>query len=115
MIDRTKLLSCRTIQKTAKIGNAVDGMRQDGTRRGRTGRSGTRAEESERRGGSISAGLSNLTIDHASISRRSTVPSPSQDISSIWAFLMVLPGGIGQSGAMYNTKHDNQGIVETTK
>ena len=29
--------------------------------------------------------LSHLTIDHASLSRRSTVPTPNADTSSIWA------------------------------
>ena len=34
---------------------------------------------------SFVACLCNLTIDHASLSRRSTVPTPSRDNSNIWA------------------------------
>ena len=36
---------------------------------------------------SFAACLSHLTVDHASLSGRSTVPTPSGDISSIWALI----------------------------
>ena len=34
---------------------------------------------------SFVACLSHLTVDHASLSRRSTVPAPNRDTSNIWA------------------------------
>ena len=40
---------------------------------------------------SFVACLSNLTIDHASLSRRSTVPTPNRDTSNIWALITRLP------------------------
>ena len=44
------------------------------------------------RGGySFVACLSYLTIDHASLSRRSTVPTPNRDTSNIWTLSTVLP------------------------
>ena len=35
--------------------------------------------------------LGHLTIDHASLSRRSTVPAPDRDTSNIWALITLLP------------------------
>ena len=35
--------------------------------------------------------LCHLAIDHASLSRRSTVPTPNRDNSNIWALLTLLP------------------------
>ena len=35
--------------------------------------------------------LSHLTIDHASLSRRSTVPTPNRDTSNVWALITLLP------------------------
>ena len=35
--------------------------------------------------------LSRLTIDHASLSRRSTVSTPNGDISNIWALITLVP------------------------
>ena len=35
--------------------------------------------------------VSRLTIDHASLSRRSTVPTPNRDTSNIWALITLLP------------------------
>ena len=32
-----------------------------------------------------------LTIDHASLSRRSTVPTPNRDTSNIWALITRFP------------------------
>ena len=40
---------------------------------------------------SFVACLSHLTIDHASLSRRSTVPTPSRDTSNIWELITLLP------------------------
>ena len=40
---------------------------------------------------SFVACLSHLTIDHASLSRRSTVPTPNRDTSNIWALMTLLP------------------------
>ena len=40
---------------------------------------------------SFVAGLSHLTIDHASLSRRSTVPTPSRDTSNIRALVTFIP------------------------
>ena len=34
---------------------------------------------------------SHLTIDHASLSRRSTLPSPNRDTSNIWALITLIP------------------------
>ena len=34
--------------------------------------------------------LSHLTIDHASLSKRSTVPTPKRDASNIWALITLL-------------------------
>ena len=34
---------------------------------------------------------SHLTIDHASLSRRTTVPVPDRDTSNIWAFITFFP------------------------
>ena len=46
-----------------------------------------------RRGGGYSfvACLSNLTTDHASLSRRRTVPTPNGDTSNIWAPFTLFP------------------------
>ena len=46
-----------------------------------------------RGGGAYSfvACLSNLTIDHESLSRRSIVPTPNRDTSNIWALITLLP------------------------
>ena len=35
--------------------------------------------------------LSHLTIDHAFLSRRSTVPTPNRDTSNIWALITLFP------------------------
>ena len=35
--------------------------------------------------------LSHLALDHASLSRRSTVPTPNRDTSNIWALITLLP------------------------
>ena len=45
------------------------------------------------RGGAYSfvACLGHLAIEHASLSRRSTVPTPNRDTSNIWALIMLLP------------------------
>ena len=52
-------------------------------------------DEVRTRGGgaglSFVAFLSHLTIDHASFSRRSTVPTPSRDTSNVWALITLLP------------------------
>ena len=40
---------------------------------------------------SFVACLSHLTIDHASLSRRSTVPTPNRDTSNIWALITLHP------------------------
>ena len=40
---------------------------------------------------SFVACLGHLTIDHASLSRRSTVPTPNRDTSNIWALVALLP------------------------
>ena len=40
---------------------------------------------------SFAACLSNLTIDHASLSSRSTVPTPNRDTSNIWALITLIP------------------------
>ena len=40
---------------------------------------------------SFVACLSHLTIDHASLSRRSTVPTPNRDTSNIWALITLFP------------------------
>ena len=40
---------------------------------------------------SFVACLSHLTIDHASLSRRSTVLAPNRDTSNIWALITLLP------------------------
>ena len=40
---------------------------------------------------SLVACLSHLTIDHASLSRRSTVPTPNRSTSNIWALITLLP------------------------
>ena len=40
---------------------------------------------------SFVARLSHLTIDHASRSRRSTVPSPNGDTSNVWALITLFP------------------------
>ena len=42
-------------------------------------------------GYSFFACLSHLTIDHASLSRRSTVPTPNRDTSNVWALITLLP------------------------
>ena len=42
-------------------------------------------------GGLNSYLLSYLTIDHAPLSRLSTVPTPSRDTSNIWALITLLP------------------------
>ena len=45
------------------------------------------------RGGAypLVACLSHVIIDHASLSRRSTGPTPNRDISNIWALITLLP------------------------
>ena len=35
--------------------------------------------------------IGHLTIDHASLSRRSTVPTPNRDTSNIWALITFFP------------------------
>ena len=35
--------------------------------------------------------LSHLTVDHASLSRRSTVPTPNKDTSNIWGLTTPFP------------------------
>ena len=40
---------------------------------------------------SFAACLGHLTIDHASLSRPSTVPTPTRDTSNIWALITILP------------------------
>ena len=48
----------------------------------------------ERRGEgaySFVACLSHLTVDHASLSRRSTVPTPDRDTSNVWVLNTFLP------------------------
>ena len=40
---------------------------------------------------SFVACLCHLTIDHASLSRRSAVPTPNRDTSNIWALITLLP------------------------
>ena len=40
---------------------------------------------------SFVACLSRLTIDHASLSRRSTVPTPNRDTTSVWALITLFP------------------------
>ena len=60
--------------------------------------------EGGERGGAYSfvACLSHLTIDHASLSRRSTGPTPNRHTSNIWALSTLFPcmgsggGGIGR-------------------
>ena len=42
-------------------------------------------------GYSFVACLDHLTFDHASLSRRSTVPTPNRDTSNIWALITLLP------------------------
>ena len=43
-------------------------------------------------GGTLSVlALSHLTIDHASLSTRSTVPTPSRDTTNIWALITFFP------------------------
>ena len=42
-------------------------------------------------GYSFVACLSHSTIDHASLSRRSTVTTPNRDTSNIWALITLLP------------------------
>ena len=39
----------------------------------------------------VVACLSHLTIDHESLLRRSTVPTPNRDNSNIWALITLLP------------------------
>ena len=41
--------------------------------------------------GNLVVCLSHLTIDHASLSRRSTVPTLNRDTSNIWALVTILP------------------------
>ena len=42
-------------------------------------------------GYSFVACLSHLTVDHASLSRQSTVPTPNRDTSNIWALVTLFP------------------------
>ena len=55
-------------------------------------------QATERGGGMLRGGvssfvarLSHLSIDHASLSRRSTVPTPNRDTSNIWALITIVP------------------------
>ena len=41
-------------------------------------------------GYAFAACLSRLTLDHASLSRRSTVPTPNRDTANVWALIMFL-------------------------
>ena len=57
-----------------------------------TGSPGSKKETEGGRGGVlIFSCFIHLTIDHASLSRRSTVPTPDGDTSNIWALITLLP------------------------
>ena len=61
-----------------------EGIEEGGREGGREGGGGGRAY-------SFVACLNHLTIDHASLSRRSTVPTPDRDTSNIWALIKLFP------------------------
>ena len=44
---------------------------------------------------SLVACLSHLIIDHASLSRRRTVPTPYRDTSNMWVLIGLGGGGVG--------------------
>ena len=54
------------------------------------GGGGTLREACQEGAYSFVACLSHLTIDHAFLSRRITVPTPSRDASNIWALITLL-------------------------
>ena len=80
-----------------------------------------------RRGGAYSfvACVGHLTISHASLSRRSTVPTPNRDTSNVWALISLFPlycvetvailipflFGRGGGGGMLKIMHGHNGMT----